>query len=153
MLKLRTKFVVRNGAAPREILGHAHENNIDLIVLGTQDRTGLAHLTLGSVAEKVLRSAECPVLAIRQPVQSNAVASANADENSDSHLAAEQTNDATPAVDLLKRAVSVRATDVHLDPWHDDEYLVRFRIDGRLEKHEPSQTVREDLHSHTTRKV
>jgi general secretion pathway protein E len=38
----------------------------------------------------------------------------------------------TPAVDLLRRAIEHRATDIHLDPF-SDEYEVRFRIDGRLE--------------------
>ena len=37
----------------------------DLIVMGTHGRTGVAHLLMGSVAERVLRSAPCPVLAVR----------------------------------------------------------------------------------------
>ena len=37
----------------------------DLIVMGTHGRTGVAHLFLGSVAEKVVRTAPCPVLTIR----------------------------------------------------------------------------------------
>jgi general secretion pathway protein E len=40
--------------------------------------------------------------------------------------------DVTPAIDLIKRAVNCRATDIHLDPY-GDEFEVRFRIDGRLE--------------------
>lgn len=48
-----------------EIVRYAEENKIDLIVLGTHGRTGLQHVLLGSVAERVLRQATCPVLTIR----------------------------------------------------------------------------------------
>jgi universal stress protein A len=40
---------------------------VDLIVMGTHGRTGLEHIFLGSVAEKVVRLAPCPVLIARQP--------------------------------------------------------------------------------------
>lgn len=43
----------------------ARERNIDLIVMGTHGRTGLQHVLLGSVAEKVVRLAPCPVLTVR----------------------------------------------------------------------------------------
>jgi nucleotide-binding universal stress UspA family protein len=43
----------------------AQEHNADLIVMGTHGRTGLQHVLLGSVAEKVVRLASCPVLTIR----------------------------------------------------------------------------------------
>jgi nucleotide-binding universal stress UspA family protein len=39
---------------------------MDLIVMGTHGRSGLAHLFMGSVAERVVRSAPCPVLTVRQ---------------------------------------------------------------------------------------
>jgi nucleotide-binding universal stress UspA family protein len=39
----------------------------DLVVIGTHGRTGLAHLLLGSVAERVVRTCEAPVLTIRGP--------------------------------------------------------------------------------------
>jgi len=41
--------------------------SVDLIVMGTHGRTGLQHVLLGSVAEKVVRLAPCPVLVARQP--------------------------------------------------------------------------------------
>ena len=56
---------VRYGYAYREIVRHAKEQNVDLIVVGTHGRTGLTHLFLGSVAEKVVRNAPCPVLTVR----------------------------------------------------------------------------------------
>jgi len=55
----------RQGPPFLEIVRYAKENEIDLIVLGTHGRGGLAHVLLGSVAEKVVRKAPCPVLTIR----------------------------------------------------------------------------------------
>jgi nucleotide-binding universal stress UspA family protein len=46
----------------------AQERHADLIVMGTHGRTGLQHALLGSVAEKVVRLAPCPVLTIKQPM-------------------------------------------------------------------------------------
>lgn len=48
-----------------EIIRKAEENAVSLIVLGTHGRTGLDHLIFGSTAERVVRSASCPVLTIR----------------------------------------------------------------------------------------
>ena len=48
-----------------EIIHYAKENDIDLIVLGTHGRGAIAHMLLGSVAEKVVRKASCPVLTVR----------------------------------------------------------------------------------------
>jgi nucleotide-binding universal stress UspA family protein len=49
------------------ILRFAKEHEVDLIVMGTHGHTGLAHLLMGSVAEKVVRKAPCPVLTVRHP--------------------------------------------------------------------------------------
>jgi len=51
--------------AAMTIVDTATEEGADLIVMGTAGRTGLAHLLMGSVAEKVVRFARCPVLTIR----------------------------------------------------------------------------------------
>lgn len=53
------------GAAFLEIIRYAKEQDIDLIVIGTHGRTGLIHALMGSVAEKVVRKAPCPVLTVR----------------------------------------------------------------------------------------
>ena len=45
----------------------AADANIDLIVMGTHGHTGLAHVLLGSVTEKVVCKAPCPVLTVRHP--------------------------------------------------------------------------------------
>jgi len=50
-----------------EILRYARDNEIDLIVMGTHGRSGLAHVLLGSVAERVVRKSSCPVLTVRHP--------------------------------------------------------------------------------------
>lgn len=57
----------REGFAFDEILLLAKEQKIDLIVMGTHGLTGLSHVLLGSVAEKIVRNAPCPVLTVRHP--------------------------------------------------------------------------------------
>jgi nucleotide-binding universal stress UspA family protein len=56
---------VRQGPAWSEIDAAANELGVDLIVMGTHGRKGLSRAFLGSVAEKVVRTAPCPVLAVR----------------------------------------------------------------------------------------
>ncbi len=55
---------VREGESWREILATADEMAADLVVLGTHGRTGLEHLLLGSVAEKLIPRLPCPVLTV-----------------------------------------------------------------------------------------
>ena len=50
-----------------EILRYADEHAVDLIVMGTHGRGGVTHMLLGSIAEKVVRRAPCPVLTVRHP--------------------------------------------------------------------------------------
>jgi nucleotide-binding universal stress UspA family protein len=47
------------------IVGYARDAAVDLIVIATHGRTGLSHVLLGSVAERIVREAPCPVLTIR----------------------------------------------------------------------------------------
>lgn len=58
---------VEEGVATESILNFARENSVDMIVMGTHGRRGFQRLTLGSVTERVLRKAGCPVLAVRRP--------------------------------------------------------------------------------------
>ena len=60
-------FVTRAGEPVRQIVGYASEHEVDLIVLGTHGRGPVAHMLLGSVAERVVRTAPCPVLTVRHP--------------------------------------------------------------------------------------
>jgi len=66
------------GGAAHEITRYAREHGIDLIVVGTHGRTGMSRALLGSVAERVIRTAPCPVLAVplvaAGPPESEAVA-------------------------------------------------------------------------------
>jgi nucleotide-binding universal stress UspA family protein len=50
-----------------EILRYADDNKVDLIVMGTHGRGPLGHVVMGSVAERVVRKAPCPVLTVRTP--------------------------------------------------------------------------------------
>jgi len=63
--KYRAEFVVLFGDPSSEIVDYVKRASIDLIVMGTHGRGGLAHAVLGSVAEKVVRTASCPVLTVR----------------------------------------------------------------------------------------
>jgi nucleotide-binding universal stress UspA family protein len=55
------------GTPAMEIIAAAKEGKFDLVVVGTQGRTGLKHMFIGSVAEKVVRKAPCPVLTVKKP--------------------------------------------------------------------------------------
>jgi universal stress protein A len=64
---LAGEIVIVHGVPFQEILDTAKARQVDLIIMGTHGRTGLSHVLLGSVAEKVVRLAPCPVLIARQP--------------------------------------------------------------------------------------
>jgi nucleotide-binding universal stress UspA family protein len=64
---LEGEIVVVHGIPFQEILETAKMQQADLIIMGTHGRTGLHHVLMGSVAEKVVRLAPCPVLVVRQP--------------------------------------------------------------------------------------
>lgn len=64
--KTKTALIISSNAADG-ICHYAEKEDVDLIVLSTHGRTGLAHLLIGSVAEKVVRHAPCPVLTVRAP--------------------------------------------------------------------------------------
>ena len=62
------EVILVHGAPWREIMESAREHNATLIVMGTHGRSGLYHGLVGSVAEKVVRHAPCPVLVTRDPL-------------------------------------------------------------------------------------
>jgi universal stress protein A len=64
---------VMTGVTADTIIDVAADQHMDLIVMGTHGRTGLAHLLMGSVAEHVVRTAPCPVLTVRQAPVAEAV--------------------------------------------------------------------------------
>jgi nucleotide-binding universal stress UspA family protein len=66
MLRARPIVVTSNTPA-MAIVSYAKDANVDLIVMGTHGRGAMAHLLMGSVAERVVRTAPCPVLTVRHP--------------------------------------------------------------------------------------
>ena len=66
-LQPHVEIVATRGSAFVEIIQYAKAHNIDLIVLGTHGRGPIAHMLMGSVAEKIVRKAPCPVLTVRHP--------------------------------------------------------------------------------------
>jgi len=65
--KLDARLVIKKGSPFVEIVRYAKNENSDLIVMGTHGRGPIAHMLMGSVAEKVVRKAPCPVLTVRHP--------------------------------------------------------------------------------------
>ncbi len=65
--EVQLETAIAQGTPFLEILKFAREKVVDLIVIATHGRTGLRHVLFGSVAEKVVRKAPCPVLSIRHP--------------------------------------------------------------------------------------
>jgi nucleotide-binding universal stress UspA family protein len=61
----RGQSLLRNPRMYFSIVETARDRHVDLIVMGTHGRTGLKHVLLGSVAERVVRLAPCPVLVVR----------------------------------------------------------------------------------------
>ncbi len=68
--ELKAVTIVRAERSPAyAIVAYAQESKSDLIIMGTHGRGVMAHLLMGSVAEKVVRIAPCPVLTVRNPEQ------------------------------------------------------------------------------------
>ena len=66
--RLRAEPIVLTSNTPAfAIVDYARRNAVDLVVMGTHGRGAVAHLLMGSVAERVVRTASCPVLTVRQP--------------------------------------------------------------------------------------
>ena len=66
--KYKASMVLRTGSAAQEILQYLEEHgDVDLVVMATHGRGGVTRFMMGSVADKVVRSARCPVLTVRVP--------------------------------------------------------------------------------------
>jgi type II secretory ATPase GspE/PulE/Tfp pilus assembly ATPase PilB-like protein/nucleotide-binding universal stress UspA family protein len=127
--ELKTKVFreVLHGKIHEELLEYAKRCNADLIVMGTRGRSGILRIALGSVAARMLNSAPCPVMVVNPDLQLNM----SAPDKSDEDYVRLNTTD-SPALDLVARAIGLRATDIHIDPGIEEQYQVRLRIDGRL---------------------
>lgn len=64
---LAARFILRAGPPADEIVKAARELHADLVVMGTRGRGGIERLFLGSVADRVIRGAPCPVVTVRAP--------------------------------------------------------------------------------------
>jgi nucleotide-binding universal stress UspA family protein len=78
-----TTVATRIGAPFYDIASYAAEMNVDLIVIGTHGRGPIGHMLLGSVAERIVRKAPCPVLTVRHPQHEFVVDERNAAERAD----------------------------------------------------------------------
>ncbi len=116
---------VLRGIAHEEILDCATKNDIDFIVIGTRGRSGILRFAIGSVAQAVMKSATCPVVVVNRDETEKKV---DVDPSDASYLK-KRTGDSA-ALDMITRAMSLRATDIHIDPADDQEYQIRLRIDG-----------------------
>jgi nucleotide-binding universal stress UspA family protein len=61
----RVETELLKGFVAGEIVDHATRGEFDLIVMGTHGRTGMKHLVIGSIAERVVRLSTCPVLTVK----------------------------------------------------------------------------------------
>jgi nucleotide-binding universal stress UspA family protein len=71
---LQAESLLVQGTPTQTIVDTAGEQGVDLIIMGTHGRTGLAHVFLGSVAEHVVRQGPCPVLVVRRAPDTSATA-------------------------------------------------------------------------------
>jgi nucleotide-binding universal stress UspA family protein len=76
--RIAVSSAVLSGRAPQAIAEEAASRDVDLIVMGTHGRSGVAHLMVGSVAERVVRSAPCPVLTVRENARLKSTLAADA---------------------------------------------------------------------------
>ena len=65
--RVKCEAMLATGSVYQCVAAAAKQKKADLIVIGTHGRTGLSHVLLGSVAERVVQTAPCPVLAVRAP--------------------------------------------------------------------------------------
>jgi universal stress protein A len=66
--QVKIRQIVEIGVPYKSIVEKASEEGVDMIIMSTHGRSGLDHMMIGSVTEKVVRRATCPVLSIRPPV-------------------------------------------------------------------------------------
>jgi nucleotide-binding universal stress UspA family protein len=67
-VQLHARAVVQTAVSPAEsIVEYAKRESVDVIVIGTHGRSGFSRMLMGSVAERVVRLAPCPVLTVRHP--------------------------------------------------------------------------------------
>jgi len=130
MMALTVRCEVRHGSLAKRVAEYVHEREIDLLVVGKRHRNGLANILSSDLATHLLSAPPCLLLIV--PLDAKGV---SLDAHADATISVVERPPGTnsPALDLLQRALALRATDVHIDPSGDGDYEVRMRIDGRLE--------------------
>src|SRR5687767_6480194 len=118
------RIVVASGTPATAILHHAAETRTDLVVLGTHGRTGFERLMLGSVTEKVVRRASCPVLTVprgaggpEQPLFGRILCGADFSEAAGRAV--------QYALSLAQEAKG-HLTVLHVLEWMPDEWFARY---------------------------
>jgi nucleotide-binding universal stress UspA family protein len=128
-------IIVAGGAGDpaEEILRYAWRHAVDLIVMGTHGRTGVSRLLLGSVAERVVRGARCPVLVVPAPRQIAAPAASapsgvatEEDEAEQAVVARPCLVCATPTRDLICEPCRARIRGEALERKHREERAGRL---------------------------
>jgi type II secretory ATPase GspE/PulE/Tfp pilus assembly ATPase PilB-like protein len=118
---------VLRGRIHDELIEYAKRCRADLIVMGSRARSGFLRLATGSVTQSVLKDSPCPVVMVK----ANMLDVEHVQDEADIKYEDLKQSD-SPALDLLTRAISLRATDIHIDPLEEDQFGVRFRIDGTV---------------------
>jgi nucleotide-binding universal stress UspA family protein len=123
------KYVIQRGFSPyEEILQYAEENQVDLIVMGTHGRKALSQFFLGSVAQKVVHHAPCPVMTSR-------ISEQEPRQKPDYHRILAPTDFSETSQKALKLAVDLLADGGIIDLLHVVEYYVQptyFSADGEI---------------------
>lgn len=126
---------VTDGRPSDRILGYADEQDIDLIVMGTHGRTGLGRVLLGSVAERVARHSDVPVLLVRSAVRRTVNSAEGAIDVADEALTVEGYDDVS-ATEKPYRAANTwivrmegdgKTFNVHVDPITGETSVARIQ--------------------------
>jgi nucleotide-binding universal stress UspA family protein len=142
---VRTSTSLAIGIPSEEIARAAREEDSDLIAMGTQGRTGLDHVLVGSTAERVIKTAPCPVLAVRTP-------SPRAQDGVSLRRLLVPVDFFQPSLDaletalLLARQVAAAVTLVHVMDWAwirlhyspmdlAEDVRIRKDLEGRLDRY------------------
>ncbi len=88
--EMKARLIAVRGDAANEIVRIADEENVDLIVIATRGRTGLDRLIFGSVAEKVVRLAKCPVFTVTGKPSSEAMEEITAEKGEEVNMPEER---------------------------------------------------------------
>lgn len=137
VLSLNVRWEVRDGDVVAEISKYIEENSIDLLITGSHAHTGLASVFSRNLSAEILRRQLCPTFVVPLSNVKQVPDEENDPDDIEIPPAASVSVATTPALDLLQRAIRLRATDLHIDPTgsEDDEYVVRMRVDGRLRQY------------------